>query len=62
MIDLSGQVVSVTLNPAQVGCEYANGVLTFTDIAGTQHAVACPIPVQQPNDTWATCFPRTCDR
>ena len=63
MIDLSGQTVVITLNPAQGGTTYnpTTGVLTFSDAGGTFCSVIVPPPAQHPDSGWWTCFPRRCD-
>ena len=60
MIDLSGQVVTMTLNPAGTA-SWNNGVLTFTDNAGNVQHVSCPKPIQGANKVWSTCWPNPCE-
>lgn len=62
MIDLSGQIVIITLNPAS-SAQYntLTGVMTFTDLAGNTCNIVTPLPVQRPDKVWSTCWPRPCD-
>jgi len=62
MIDLSGQVVNIVLNPAGTGTEYNldTQTMTFTDAAGNVQNVSVGKLVERPDRTWATCFPRVC--